>query len=609
MASIFAEKRPETSSRAIANQTTGDTGKSMPAIPTLQKKGGLDEEEKPAMMKAAQLKEDTVQKAAAEEDELPAQAKFIVQKKGGPEEEEPLQMKPFQLKSDTVQKAGLPEEEPLQKKPFQLKSDTVQKAGLPEEEPLQKKPIQLKSDTVQKAALPEEEPLQKKSIQLKSNTVQKAAAPEEELPVQGKLQPVQKKENKTGLPDNLKSGVEQLSGHNMDDVKVHYNSSQPSQLNALAYAQGTDIHVGPGQERHLPHEAWHVAQQKQGRVQPTMQMKAGVAVNDDPGLESEADTMGAKAIQMKPFDNIIQQYSDVSKSALQMKIGTVQRYIEIETFFPLIKGLDNNIKHRLMYWNSGNIFDDVKDDVPALKAKINDFKGISESAGGAELAPGQTDKNERMPGYLNYFSNFSTNLPAGMGVLNFKKSFDRLTDHGWISDNAVLPKAKFNNKEVTAHVILAVKDVEATSESVVINPHVTVRVKDAQDMFDQIALISDKKVKGKEMKKLGLYGSQNSLSIGISSDREKENTNAQANVGIEMPALKAIFTEGWLVGVVNDAQNAAKADASVTKTKTFITKGATADIAPDGSSSSGSTATSPSEMASPPVPEVSDAHL
>ncbi|MES2004825.1 MAG: DUF4157 domain-containing protein [Bacteroidota bacterium] len=82
----------------------------------------------------------------------------------------------------------------------------------------------------------------------------------------------------------------------MNDVKVHYNSDKPKQLKALAYAQGTDIHVAPGQEKHLPHEAWHVAQQKQGRVQPTLQMKEGVPVNDDPGLEKEADDMGAKAI-------------------------------------------------------------------------------------------------------------------------------------------------------------------------------------------------------------------------------------------------------------------------------------------------------------------------
>jgi hypothetical protein len=103
------------------------------------------------------------------------------------------------------------------------------------------------------------------------------------------------KPNHTGLPDNLKTGIESLSGLSMDNVLVHYNSSQPAQLNALAFAQGTDIHVAPGQEQHLPHEAWHVVQQAQGRVKPTMQMKDGVPVNDDAGLECEADVMGTKA--------------------------------------------------------------------------------------------------------------------------------------------------------------------------------------------------------------------------------------------------------------------------------------------------------------------------
>ncbi len=98
----------------------------------------------------------------------------------------------------------------------------------------------------------------------------------------------------TGLPDNLKSGIESLSGMSMDHVNVHYNSAQPAQLQALAYAQGSDIHIASGQERHLPHEAWHVVQQAQGRVKPTTQMKSGVSVNDDPGLEREADLMGEK---------------------------------------------------------------------------------------------------------------------------------------------------------------------------------------------------------------------------------------------------------------------------------------------------------------------------
>jgi hypothetical protein len=113
---------------------------------------------------------------------------------------------------------------------------------------------------------------------------------------------LQKKTNNTGLPANLKTGIENLSGLSMDDVKVHYNSGKPAQLNALAYAQGTDIHIAPGQEKHLPHEAWHVVQQKQGRVKATRQMK-GISVNDDQGLEKEADTMGHKAFQLKNIND------------------------------------------------------------------------------------------------------------------------------------------------------------------------------------------------------------------------------------------------------------------------------------------------------------------
>lgn len=97
--------------------------------------------------------------------------------------------------------------------------------------------------------------------------------------------------NLTGMPDTLKAGLESMSGMDLSDVRVHSNSSQPAQLNALAFAQGNDIHLAPGQERHLPHEAWHVVQQRQGRVAPTIEV-GGVPVNDDHSLEAEADRMG-----------------------------------------------------------------------------------------------------------------------------------------------------------------------------------------------------------------------------------------------------------------------------------------------------------------------------
>ena len=158
---------------------------------------------------------------------------------------------------------------------------------------------------------------------------------------------IQLKKNNSGLPDNLKNGVESLSGLSMDDVKVHYNSDKPAQLNAHAYAQGTDIHLASGQEKHLPHEAWHVVQQKQGRVQPTMMMKAKVPINDDQGLEKEADVMGARALQMKPFS-----LSDYNTEHSVQRKGVVQKvdddqseglneHLDLETHKAALKIIEN----------------------------------------------------------------------------------------------------------------------------------------------------------------------------------------------------------------------------------------------------------------------------
>jgi hypothetical protein len=149
----------------------------------------------------------------------------------------------------------------------------------PEDEEPEQLPQDARSAAAQLAAMPDD-----------------AGKPDDPPPVSA---PLQKKPNATGLPDRLKAGVESLSGFAMDDVRVHYNSSKPAAVQAHAYALGADIHVAPGQEQHLPHEAWHVVQQKQGRVKPTLQMK-GVAINDDAGLEREADGMGRMAVTRPP---------------------------------------------------------------------------------------------------------------------------------------------------------------------------------------------------------------------------------------------------------------------------------------------------------------------
>ncbi len=140
---------------------------------------------------------------------------------------------------------------------------------------------------------------QKAKNAIKNSVANNPIIQQKQSPVKTNMLAKRIRSNNKGLPDNLKTGIENLSGFSMDDVKVHYNSNKPAQLQAHAYAQGTDIHLAPNQEKHLPHEAWHVVQQKQGRVQPTKQLKSKVNINDDAVLEKEADVMGAKALQMK----------------------------------------------------------------------------------------------------------------------------------------------------------------------------------------------------------------------------------------------------------------------------------------------------------------------
>lgn len=101
------------------------------------------------------------------------------------------------------------------------------------------------------------------------------------------------------LPAAIRAGAEALSGVALGDVQVHYGSPAPAKLGAEAFARGAEIAVAPGQERHLPHEAWHVVQQRQGRVRPTLQFR-GRDVNLDAGLEREAEVMGRQTLQASP---------------------------------------------------------------------------------------------------------------------------------------------------------------------------------------------------------------------------------------------------------------------------------------------------------------------
>jgi hypothetical protein len=97
------------------------------------------------------------------------------------------------------------------------------------------------------------------------------------------------------LPENLRANIQKLTGADLSEVRVHYNSALPSQMGAQAYTKGEDIHLGPGQNHQLAHEAVHIVQQRHGRVSETVRSHFGLAVQDDAAMEREADLMAARA--------------------------------------------------------------------------------------------------------------------------------------------------------------------------------------------------------------------------------------------------------------------------------------------------------------------------
>ena len=214
--------------------------------------------------------------------------------------------------------------------------------------------------------------------------------------------PFQFKENNTGLPDNLKSGMENLSGMSLDHVKVHRNSDKPAQLQAHAYAQGTDIHLGPGQEKHLPHELGHVVQQQQGRVKPTIQMKGKVNINDDIGLEKEADEMGKNALlnRHSKSEPITQKKS--SSVIQKVKKGRGSKRIKSKGNSPSEQSEALESIHNSTYKNENHLdtFEPSLDNVPAspseqqlalrkmvtLRRCLKDMRNMLESGYGKDSA-------------------------------------------------------------------------------------------------------------------------------------------------------------------------------------------------------------------------------
>ncbi len=104
--------------------------------------------------------------------------------------------------------------------------------------------------------------------------------------------------------------MEKSLGADFSAVRIH-EGQRAASIGALAFTQGTNIHFAPGQydpnsesgQSLLGHELTHVVQQSEGRVKADAQAK-GLPVNAEPGLEREADEMGAKAARGEPARDV-----------------------------------------------------------------------------------------------------------------------------------------------------------------------------------------------------------------------------------------------------------------------------------------------------------------
>jgi Domain of unknown function (DUF4157)/Bacterial EndoU nuclease len=196
-----------------------------------------------------------------------------------------------------------------------------------------------------------------------------------------------KKGSPGGGGGDLRGQMESSMGANFGDVKINANSSKASEMGALAFAQGNELHFAPGQfnpgtkagQELIGHELAHVVQQREGRVQATGH-EGGMAVNTDHRLEAEADAMGAKA-------------------AAQMKTATVGQQAEVASI------------------GGGSVLQKAED---PKKPQLEAYRGAAVNKAGRVSAPADQYAIAKTTG-VNVRSKPDGNLPA-IGKLRYNES-------------------------------------------------------------------------------------------------------------------------------------------------------------------------------------------
>ena len=166
--------------------------------------------------------------------------------------------------------------------------------------------------------------------------------------------PLEEREHPRARPQGdfnaIRRDLEAQSSVSLSDVEVHYNSPKPAEIGALAYARGTDIYMGPGQEKHLGHELTHVVQQKQGLVRSNG-LVDGMPVNTSPALEQAADNMQVSAA---PAVASPSGSDGVVQGVFQDKRGKKLSKKDVKVMTSMMKGAYGNMIDRSIEGSMGS---------------------------------------------------------------------------------------------------------------------------------------------------------------------------------------------------------------------------------------------------------------
>ena len=315
-----------------------------------------------------------------------------------------------------------------------------------------------------------------------------------------KKEPIVRKrssKNATGIPDKTKHQFEIYSGMSFDNVRVHYNSDKPRQMQALAYTQADQVYIAPGQERHLEHELGHIVQQRRGQVHATGSLN-GQAINDSPALEHEADMMAeqinytqdnlgeesGKAVHMQAYPVTQLKRTAIANNIIQMltkdQAGKVNDIVFTDSFADKHiggrvgsktegkrKGKDKGIERGVP--NSSLILldkDNLRDKVFAKKEISNDahaqiseryksqiyfkMKGLPCSNYSQEDEKSRLDQNECVlvgqwdegKVAINHYEGNVTNFPANNDTVRPVNEIALFFDHMQAAKNTYIAKKK-----------------------------------------------------------------------------------------------------------------------------------------------------------------------